>query len=531
MHILRLAFVAITSCTFLFAGACSDDETARKAPAQGGTGGGGRGGSGGKSATGGTGGTSQGGSAGQTADAGAGGFDDSMGGSAGSQGGNAGSESGGGGEPQGGSGGAGGDPAGGSGGAEECDAALGPLRVSITSAGVEVSGASTAPSISGDGRVVAFVSQSTELVSGSDTNNATDIFTHDRMTGLTERVSVANDSSGANAASYSVAISGNGRWIAFDSFATNLAVTDADAFRDVYVHDRQSLETTIVSLGSRTPALDGPDVTQPAISADGMRVAFVGSNLTNAAVFAANVYVFDRNAMTTTLASVTPGNVASNENCSDPALSADGNLVVFVTQSAGFLPAPPLLAQQIFMKNLQTGELVLVSQNAAGERGADTSSLPSVSADGRFVAFVSHASNLVMNDSNGVPDIFVRDLQTSTTTRVSVDSAGVQGNAPGTLTRPSISDDGRYVVFASDSSNLSAGDSPDYRDAFVHDRLTGTTRKLSANALGTAADRSTTSIVLSADGSTVAFDTNATNLISDDLLGYFDVFVLDNCVP
>jgi Tol biopolymer transport system component len=183
------------------------------------------------------------------------------------------------------------------------------------------------------------------------------------------------------------------------------------------------------------------------------------------------------------------------------------------------------------LRNLGTATLTLVSQNAAGERGNDASTMPSISADGRYVAFQSAASNLVSDDTNGVPDIFVRDLQTGTTTRVSVGPSGAQANAPGTVTGPSISDDGRHVAFASDASNLVTGDTVDYRDAFVHDRMTGTTRRISVNASGTAADRATGIAVTSADGQTLAFDTNATNLVSNDTLGFFDVFVLANCPP
>jgi Tol biopolymer transport system component len=183
-----------------------------------------------------------------------------------------------------------------------------------------------------------------------------------------------------------------------------------------------------------------------------------------------------------------------------------------------------------FAKNLTSGALDLVSQDPSGARGNGTSTAPAISENGRYVAFLSTASNLVTGDTNGFSDVFVRDLTASTTTRVSVDSSGAQSNAP-TLGKPSISDDGRYVAFVSDASNLAAGDTPDYPDAYLHDRMTGTTRKLSRSGGGAHADRATLSAVVSRDGRKVAFDTNATNLVAGDTLGFSDVFVLDNCAP
>jgi Tol biopolymer transport system component len=207
------------------------------------------------------------------------------------------------------------------------------------------------------------------------------------------------------------------------------------------------------------------------------------------------------------------------------ALNADGNLVVFSTSSAGFLPAPPLGAPQVFMKNLQTGALTLVSQNDAGERGNDISSMPSVSADGRFVAFLSRASNLVPNDTNVVPDVFVRDLRTGSTKRVSVDSAGVEADDYSVY--PSISGNGRFVAFRSNATNLIVGDTNATDDIFVHDLATGASERVSVDSAGVEANFYSTDPAVSADGRVVAFVTIADNLVGGDTNKVEDVFVHD----
>lgn len=528
MRTVRGFLVVACLGTFGVASACSDDETGKPSGNDDGGAGESNGGSAGSGGS-----TPKGGSSGDSGAAG-----DTPGGAGqGAQGGDAGAGRGGdagagqGGEPQGGLGGesqggtAGG---GGAGGVDECDDA--PEEVSVSSLGVAADASSSVPSLSADGRFVAFVSVARNLVTPTDTNDLSDIFVRDRQTETTERVSVSSAGVVSNSVSLYPSVSADGRFVAFESRATNLAAADADAYGDVYIHDRQTHETILASLGSRTPLLDGPDAVQPTISDDGSRVAFLGSNLTNDAVYATNVYVYDRVAQTTTLASVTQANVPSNENCTDPVLSSDGRLVAFSSQSAGFLPAPPLLAPQIFMKNLTSGALTLVSQNAAGERGNDTSIMPSISANGRYVAFVSAASNLVTGDANGLPDIFVRDLQTSTTTRVSVDSSGAEASASGADFPPSISDDGRYVAFASDAANLVTGDTGSFQDAFVHDRMTGTTRRISVNGSGTQGNNSTSVAVVSADGQTLGFHSLASNLVPNDN-GWSSVFVVMNCAP
>jgi Tol biopolymer transport system component len=168
-----------------------------------------------------------------------------------------------------------------------------------------------------------------------------------------------------------------------------------------------------------------------------------------------------------------------------------------------------------------------LSVDSTGNQGNQTPtfSSPSISADGRFVVFFSDASNLVPEDTNRSIDIFVRDTLSNTTTRVSVDSEGNQGNS--LSWRPSISGDGRFVVFSSDASNLVSGDTNNSRDIFVRDTLTNTTTRFSVGSEGNQANESSFGGSISADGRVVVFESAASNLVPGDTNNTWDVFATE----
>ncbi len=168
-----------------------------------------------------------------------------------------------------------------------------------------------------------------------------------------------------------------------------------------------------------------------------------------------------------------------------------------------------------------------LSVDSTGNQGNQTPtfSSPSISADGRFVVFFSDASNLVPEDTNRSIDIFVRDTLSNTTTRVSVDSEGNQGNS--LSWRPSISGDGRFVVFSSDASNLVPGDTNNIRDIFVRDTLTNTTARVSVNSAGAQVNEDSHDPSISADGRFVAFSSDDSNLVPGDTNSRGDIFVRD----
>ena len=343
-------------------------------------------------------------------------------------------------------------------------------RVSVNSLGVQGNGSCFGPpAISADGRFVSFWSLADNLVP-ADTNDAFDVFVHDRQTGQTERVSEDSAGSQANASSYSPAISSDGRFVAFESFATNLVLGDANATYDIFLHDRQLALTTRLSLSSA--GVEGDQRSErAAISADGRYVAFrseAGNLVAGDANGLMDVFVRDCLTATTRRVSVSSSGAEGNGVSRNPVLSADGHYLCFESRASNLAPGDLNSAFDVFLHDCWTAETSLVSLNSFGAQGSTDSFAPAISADGRSIAFHSSAPNFVWGDSNGVSDVFVHDRQTGKTARCSESSAGVQANALSLA--PSISADGRLVAFESEASALVNGDTNGKRDLFVHDR-------------------------------------------------------------
>jgi Tol biopolymer transport system component len=403
-------------------------------------------------------------------------------------------------------------------------------RVSVATGGGQANFDSFDPSISADGRYVAFTSNATNLVSG-DTNGDWDIFVHDRQTGQTTRVSVATGGGQANLASLDPSISADGRYVAFVSAATNLVSGDTNNFQDIFVHDRQTGQTTRVSVASDGTQANGHSY-DPSISADGRYVAFasLASNLVSGDTNGAwDVFVHDRQTGETTRVSVASDGTQAIGFFfgSSPSISADGRYVAFDSWATNLVSGDTNDKPDVFVHDRQTGQTTRVSVSSDGTQANNGANYPSISADGRYVAFESSSTNLVSGDTNSVTDIFVHDRQTGQTTRVSVSSDGTQANeGPGWSGKnSSISADGRYVAFHSYADNLVSGDTNSATDIFVHDRQTGVTTRVSIASDGTQANGFSSSPSISADGRYVAFMSGATNLVSGDTNNARDVFV------
>lgn len=339
-------------------------------------------------------------------------------------------------------------------------------RVSTDTAGTEGNHASFDPSLSSDGSIVVFRSLASNLVPG-DTNNQGDVFVHDRSTGVTSRVSVDSAGNEANNFSKDAAISEDGRYVAFESRASNLVAGDTAGNSDVFVHDRNTGITSRVSVDSAGNEANGYSY-NPAISADGRYVAFnsFASNLVAADLNTdSDIFVHDRDTGITTRVSVdSAGNEADN-NSYGSALSSDGRYVAFYTRSSNLVAGITSINNDVFVHDRNTGNTSRVSVDSAGNQGNHDSVVPKISGDGRYVTFTSQASNLVASDTNGVGDIFVHDRNTGTTNRVSVDALGIEAGAQSY--HAAVARDGRYVAYTSAADNLVAGDANETTDVFM----------------------------------------------------------------
>lgn len=342
--------------------------------------------------------------------------------------------------------------------------------VSRSTAGGAANGDALDPSISEDGRLVAFQSDASNLVPG-DTNGVHDIFVRDRATGVTTRISVSTAGGQGNAISAQPAISGDGRYVAFTSAASNLVSGDTNGVGDIFVHDRALGQTTRASVGPAGVEGTG-NSSKPSINRDGSRVAFHSSarNLTARADTnsADDVFVASRTAVLLR-ASESSGSVQGNLSSRDAAISADGRTVVYQSAANNLVGGDTNSRRDVFRHDVINGLTTLVSAAGTGGAANGDSLAPSISADGRRVAYSSTASNLVGTDANGATsDVFVTDLAAAPgaqNTLVSVSTGGTAAN--GTSAFSALSHNGLVTAYHSSATNLVAGDTNATLDVFA----------------------------------------------------------------
>ncbi len=393
--------------------------------------------------------------------------------------------------------------------------------------GAQGDGESVWPSTSANGRFVAFESSASNMVPG-DTNGVKDLFVHDLRTGTVNRVSLDSAGAQANDNSFDPSISADGRLVAFDSFASNLVPGDTNASPDVFLHDRKTGATIRVSVASDGAQGIGSSKA-PSISANGRFVAF-HSNASNLVLDDTNgendIFVHDVRTRTTTRVSVNSAGAQGDSTSYLPSISRDGRLLAFSSSSSNLVPGDTNQEQDIFVHHVKTGTTTRVSVASDGAQADASSRFPSIAANGGVVVYGSSASNLVSGDTNGEFDIFAHDLRTGTTTRVSVNSAGEQADGS-SFADPSISANGRFVALTSVASNLVPGDTNGESDIFVRDRKRGATTRVSVDSAGAPADGWSRLASISADGRHVAFGSFASNLVPGDTNNVLDVFVHD----
>ncbi|MCY2961971.1 MAG: hypothetical protein NTY35_17575 [Planctomycetota bacterium] len=401
------------------------------------------------------------------------------------------------------------------------------VRASVDSNGAQGNGGVGQLDLSANGRYVVFTTSAPNLVPAG---SAGQVLRHDLQTGETILVSAGPGGVPASTGCELPSISADGRWVAFTCGAANLGPVDTNNLRDVYLHD---CETGANWIASGNPGL-GPInslSTNASISADGRFVAFQ-SPFTNLDPLDTNgmtdVYVYDRVAGTTQLVSITPSGVLGDLGAYGPSISADGRYVAFSTFSTTFHPADVNGLSDVYVKDRLTGTLTLVSARPDGIPGNGFSSRPSVSGNGRFVAFESNSTDLGPPDNPVYTtiDVFVRDVLAGTTTLI--DRTIFNGPTTSQSERPRISSDGRFVAFDSENQNLVIGDANAARDVFLHDRARGVTLRVSLSNSDQEAAGSllfSGNPAVSSDGTRVAFLSSASNLVAGDTNGFIDAYV------
>ena len=355
-------------------------------------------------------------------------------------------------------------------------------RVSVNSSGTQGDSISQRAATSADGRFVAFMSEASNLVPG-DTNGVADIFVRDRWTGTTRRVSVGARRAEANDVSDSPTISASGRFVAFWSLATNLVPDDTNHDGDAFVHDRWTGTTRRVSVG-----LHGTQANEyaylPMISANGRFVAFE-SFATNLVPRDTNqesdVFLRDRSTGTTQLVSVSFDGRQANAESRVGSISPNGRYVVFTSTASNLVAGDTNGTADVFLRDRWTETTRRVSVSFIGTQGNAESAAGPMSADGRFVVFNSSASNLVPGDTNNEWEVFAWDRQTGTSERVSIGAGGAQVDNFTFVYSGGISANGRFVVFESWATTLSPDETNGFQDIFVRDRWTGDTRRVSVS--------------------------------------------------
>jgi hypothetical protein len=403
-------------------------------------------------------------------------------------------------------------------------------RVSLSSTGEQGNGDTGDNAVSDDGTLVAFDSDATNMVRG-DTNEATDVFVRNTSTNQTVRVSESSGGVQGNAQSFTTpqGISGDGRYVAFDSAASNLVPGDTNDSVDVFVHDMRTGETIRVSVSSSGQQGDANSIV-PSISGDGRFVGF-SSKADDLVPHDTNdrldVYLRDLQRGVTSRVSVSSEGRETNRYSFllFGGLSDDGGVIVFESPGKTLVPGDTNGKYDVFLRDVAAGTTTRVSVSSSGAQGNDDSFAGVVSGDGGTVAFSSIATNLDASvpDDRHKADVFIHRLYGATTTVESISPRGRAGNKESCCSKM-LSDDGQVVVFRSLASNLVAGDTNQKFDVFYRDLANGHTIRASVSSTGAQANGDSSNAVVSRDGRWVVFVSDAPDLVRKDTNNAFDTF-------
>ncbi|HET6351613.1 MAG TPA: hypothetical protein VFG89_05740 [Coriobacteriia bacterium] len=395
---------------------------------------------------------------------------------------------------------------------------------SVNTAGGQGNQTSYDSDVSSDGRFVVFVSAAGNLVA-DDTNMFSDVFLRDRWKGTTVRL-MGTGGVQPNGSAAAPSISDDGRYVAFESSASNLVAGDTNSVSDIFLSDTVTGAVLRVSTGVGGAAANGA-CSRPRISGDGKFVGYY-STASNLVASDSNgfsdVFLYNLALATTTRVSALANGTQANNLSDYCSLSYDGRYVSFSTKATNFGQLDLNNDYDLWRWDRTDGSLTPISLTPAGSLSNASCDYSEMSADGRYVSFRSYASDVVVGDTNGVADVFVRDMVIGSTQRVSMSTSGLQGNGDSN-TDTAISGDGRYVAFYSTASTLVDADTNAAPDLFIRDRVANTTVRASVSATGAQANGSSSSQRLAASGRFLAFNSVATNLVAVDTNGFSDVFV------
>jgi hypothetical protein len=396
-------------------------------------------------------------------------------------------------------------------------------RISESSQHGQGNGLSHEAYISADGRYVTFESEASDLVTG-DTNAAADVFVHDRVSDTTTRVSVASDGTQANGSSEDPTISPDGRYVAYRSAATNLVSGDTNNKVDIFVFDRQTSTTTRVSLASDGTQANGSS-DSAVVARDGAAVVFrsFGRLVPGDTNGETDIYLRDLVAGTTSRVSVASDGSQADGASDGPTISDDGQVVAFDSVASNLVAGDTNAVRDVFVHEVASGTTSRVSLASDGTQGDADSWEPTLDATGATVAFTSSATTLVAGDTNAKDDVFVVTRSTGAIVRASLGDDEAQSTNHADET--SLSADGTLLAFYSTASNLVAGDTNNKGDVFVRDLVDGSTTRWSLTSDGLEGNDRSANPTISGDGGTVAFHSFATNLVPDDTNAVADVFV------
>ncbi|MEZ6014069.1 MAG: calcium-binding protein [Planctomycetota bacterium] len=396
---------------------------------------------------------------------------------------------------------------------------------SQSSAGAQSNNASYYSLVSSDGRYVVFQSNASNLDAG-DTNGTQDIYRHDLETGTTELVSRALNGNAGNGTAVQPDLSADGRYVVWSTNASNLVSGDTNGTWDIFVRDMvlgTNLRLSVDHLGNQASARSD----NPRITPDGRWIIFES----DAALIPADtngqkdVYRVDRQTGQLALVSVTATGVQGDGWSYHGAPSHDGQRIVFTSGATTLASGDTNGQVDIFLKDMQTGALTRVNVSSGGAQANNESTWPSISGDGGVVTYCSAASTLVTGDSNGNWDVFAYDVATGVTTRLNVQPNGAQANSY-VRSPTGLSFDGNLVTYASLSTNLVAGDTNGKQDIFVRDRAAGVTTRVSLDPSGGEVDGDCFVPHMTPDGRVVTYTSDATNIVAGDANGLRDIFAM-----